>query len=78
MEHKDDFFFTFGQQYRDEQHPKYNKAHPDGWVRIQAVTDAASREKGFELFGPHFATSYPLKHFNSEYFPKGEIEFFEV
>lgn len=75
---KHNFYFTFGQQYNGYNHPLYPDAHRDGWVRIIAESEGKARDKAFELFGPHFATSYPEDHFEKGFFRMGEIECFEV
>lgn len=72
---KQNFYFTFGQKYRDEPHPTYPRANPNGWVRIVAE----SRERATEyaqdkLFGPYFATSYSETVWDPTFFPAGEIE----
>lgn len=40
------FYFTFGQRYRREPHPKVGHlAHPDGWFTIEAPTEEIARWK---------------------------------
>ena len=75
---KQNYYFTFGQQYRYGNHPRYAPAHADGWVRIVAETEKIAREKAFEIFGPHWATSYPDSHWNPAFFPLGEIDCIEA
>ena len=52
------FYFTFGQMYRDQVHPTYPKANPNGWVTIIADSENEAREKAEELFDGHYATNY--------------------
>lgn len=68
-------YFTFGQRYRIEPHPKYRKAHPDGYVTIVAADYEAARIKAFDLFDGHFAFQYSEP---PTFCPLGEIERFEV
>lgn len=79
---KKPFYFTFGQRYRREEHPSYPLAHPDGYVTIVANNWEAARQKAVELFtakeGLLFSMQYDDSNFNDEYYPRGEIERFEV
>ena len=76
---KNEYYFTFGQQYDGTNHPLYPMAHRDGWVTIVADNHAKAREKGWELFGSQFSTSYEEgPHWEPKWFPIGEIERFEV
>jgi hypothetical protein len=76
---KTEHYFTFGQQYDGTNHPLYPKAHRDGWVTIVAENHQIAREKGWELFGSQFSTSYENdSHWEPHWFPMGEIERFEV
>lgn len=68
------YYFTFGQQYRDEPHPSYPKANPNGWVRIVAEDWEKARIKAFDLFGASFSFQYSEHGFDPKYFPMGEIE----
>jgi hypothetical protein len=75
---KHNFYFTFGQKYREVCHPTYAKADPNGWVRISSDSYETAREKAFELFGEHFSMQYTEARFEKGYFPKGEIEYFDL
>ncbi len=72
------FYFTFGQRYRDDPHPTYDKANPNGWVRVVADSYENARKFGYELFGEHFATMYDESRWMPEFFPGGEIEVFNI
>lgn len=72
MEHN--FYFTFGQKYSYEQHPTYEKATPNGWVRIVADSYEKARDKAFDLFGEHFSMQYTEQTWDPRFFPAGEIE----
>jgi len=79
---KKPFYFTFGQRYAREEHPSYPLAHPNGWVTIVAKDWETARRKAEELFTHDgqllFSHDYDDSNFESEYFPMGEIERFEV
>lgn len=75
---KHNFYFAFGQKYAYEAHPSYPKANPNGWVRIVSESYEQARRKAVELFGLHFAMQYTDQNWKSTFFPKGEIECFEV
>lgn len=70
------YYVTFGQQSRREPHPTFPKAHPDGWVRIEAESYPEARTCAWDVFDDQFATMYPEDDFKTEYFPKGEIAVF--
>lgn len=55
---KENFYFTFGQKYRDKMHPSFADAHPDGWVRIVAESHLIAHNYAMKLFEGHFGTSY--------------------
>jgi hypothetical protein len=67
------FYVTFGQQYRHEPHPVSKNIHPDGYVKIDALTLSEARDKAFEMLGYKWSFIYEEKEFKFEYFPKGEI-----
>lgn len=68
-----EWFVTFGQRYRREEHPALEEAHPDGWVVIEA-TDAirAHRIAIYEL-GELWCDIYTPATFQPGYFPRGEL-----
>lgn len=83
METKKNFYFTFGQNYRNETHPNFPDAHPDGWVTIIADDFHSARTKAVELFGVSngsilFAFQYDDTDFKPNFYPKGEIGCFKV
>ena len=56
MQHE--FRVTFGQQYRNEPHPRMAVAHPDGWVTIVASSEGLARDLAYHLLGTHWAFIY--------------------
>jgi len=70
------FYVTFGQRFRRQPHPASDNIHPDGYVKIEAVTYAVARAKAMELFGPMWAFIYEEEKFEKckHYFPRGEIK----
>ena len=65
----DNFYVTFGQQYRYNQHPA--AGHPDGWFLIIAEDETDARSAAFKLMGDKWAFMYPESEFNKDYFPMG-------
>jgi hypothetical protein len=75
------FYVTFGQQYRHEEHPCNDnmfKIHPDKWVRIVADSIGQARNAAFEMFGDKWAFIYDEKEFKKDYFPDGELLSIEI
>lgn len=66
------FYITFGQQYRYEEHPA--GGHPDGWFLIRAENEEVARQAIFNLMDDKWAFIYPEKQFEKSYFPKGCIK----
>ncbi len=67
------FYLTFGRRYELEEHPAFEQAHPDGWVRIVAVDLEAAREAAWMKFGENYAFLYAEGDFQPGSFPRGEI-----
>lgn len=67
------YFLTFGQLYRTEEHPQFEDAHPDGWVRIIAKDDEDAREAAWMKFGENYSMLYQADAFKPDSFPRGEI-----
>lgn len=72
------FYVTFGQRYRQEHHPFMANAHPDGWLRIEAETNAEARETAFDWLDVHWAFVYDEKDFDKSLFPLGELKHLTV
>lgn len=68
-----DYFVTFGQRYRDEEHPKFEDAHPDGWVRVVAEDETAAREAAWMKFDQDYSMLYNEESFKPDSFPRGEL-----
>lgn len=66
-----EFYFTFGQQYRQERHPA--GGHPDGWFTIDAPDADSARTKMFEICGPKWAMQYD-KQPDRELYRRGELK----
>lgn len=67
------YYVTFGQQYRREPHPKVEYAHPDGWLLIEAEDIKTAREKAFNELGDAWAFIYVEGGWDRSYFPLGEL-----
>lgn len=65
-------YVTFGLQYAREPHPAWTPAHPDGWLRVVADTEAHARSVAFEVTRGRHATDYSPERFKPEYHPAGE------
>lgn len=74
---KINFYFTFGQKWRRQEHPTYKRAHPDGWVTIVASDMGFAIKKAEELFEQNYANIYTQEPSKAMY-PIGEIERIEV
>jgi hypothetical protein len=66
------FFFTFGQKYRHEAHPR--GGHPDGWFEVEAPSAAEARERMFRLCGPLWSHQYTNETFSRDLFPRGCLQ----
>lgn len=64
---------TFGQQYKNEPHPKVRYAHPDGWLAIEAENMNEARKKAFDHLGPAWSFIYLEDQLDKSYFPAGEL-----
>ncbi|MGH3477528.1 MAG: hypothetical protein ACRDQD_11875 [Nocardioidaceae bacterium] len=68
------FYLTFGSQYGTrEAHPRFHKAHADGWVTVIADDYAQAREYVTALFGRQWSDLYTARTFLPGYFPLGEL-----
>lgn len=72
------FYVTFGQKYRHEPHPMFKDAHPEGWVRVEAVDEYEARNLIASCIGPVWSFIYDERRFNPEaakmrWYPKGEL-----
>ena len=56
MQHE--YRVTFPQRFRRENHPRFIKAHPDGWVTIVASSEGLARDLAFHVFGEGWAFIY--------------------
>lgn len=66
------FYFTFGQKYRHQPHPRSGPAHPDGWVTVEADDANAARVDMFRHYGPFWAMQYDQEP-SRQTFPRGEL-----
>lgn len=67
----ENFYLTFGQKYRFEDHPTFSEAHPDGYVLIRAESKIHSREIAFIAFNDAWAFLYSEDEMKFEHFPMG-------
>lgn len=81
------FYVTFGQRYRNEAHPRFALAHPEGWVVLEAEDEAFAREGAWILFHQHWAFIYDAEQWaepsvsgktNEELWPRGELARYRV
>jgi hypothetical protein len=82
------FYLTFGVKYAREAHPTFPRAHPNGYVVIEADVYEDAREKVIEVFGIYWCDLYTEYGFLNpmpvsgvppiECFPAGEIDRFTV
>ncbi len=64
------FYITFGQKYRDEEHPL--GGHPDGFAVVHAETYGIARDLTFAAIGIKWSGIYEEKP-NPEWYPMGEL-----
>ena len=72
------FYLTFGVQYSHERHPYWTGANPDGWVLIQAPSEAHARRLAMRYFGINWSMLYDHLNFDeaqnkARYYPLGEL-----
>jgi hypothetical protein len=67
------YFITFGMQYSHEDHPIFERAHPDGYVVILAPDRETARRMAWGAFGDRWAFDYDENSFNASLHPLGEI-----
>jgi hypothetical protein len=67
------YYVTFGQRYRHDPHPLFPRAHPDGWVAIEAGSWERARDVAFGLFGQYWSFIYTEAEFDPSHFPRGEL-----
>jgi len=67
------YYVTVGQRYRQEQHPLFPRAHPDGWITVHAESYNRAREGVEQVLGEHWSVIYSELSFHKDYFPKGEV-----
>jgi hypothetical protein len=75
------FYVTFGVRYREEPHPIWPKAHPDGYLTVIAKNEEMARRFTAALLANQWAFIYTEDNFNTARWTRGElgrIEFSEA
>lgn len=70
------YFVTFGQKYRHEQHPVSLdgvRPHPDGWVLIRCGNQSIADRTAHALFGTRFSIVYSEETHSKHLYPMGEL-----
>lgn len=73
------FYVTFGSQYSIEAHPFWEKAHPEGYLRILAPDELSARAMAFGLLDQRWSMIYTEAEFNVDgeeaqrWYPRGEL-----
>jgi hypothetical protein len=72
---KQNFYVTFGQQYKREVHSMLAPAHPDGWLRVVAENEIEARMAVMKKIGYQWAFMYGEDEFTTvaKHFPRGEL-----
>lgn len=73
MSTKQKFYITFGQKYRTEPHPTFDKADPDGVLEVEADNADEAREKVVAKLGEFWSFIYPADELDLDNFPLGVI-----
>lgn len=71
-----DFYVTFGQQYREKDHPNpYNGVvpHPDGYFVVEAQDETQAMHIAVRAFGGRYSNVYPAETFTNHWYPFGEL-----
>lgn len=68
-----DFYITFGDRERHEEHPTFPPAHPDGWVRVAAPDQAAAHKAAYDAFGFRWSFARQAHELEPRFHPRGEL-----
>lgn len=69
----ENFYITFGQKYRRENHPSGYDISPDGVVQVVAPNYETARDIAVKSFGDQWSFIYPERHAEMDYYPLGVI-----
>lgn len=69
----ENFYITFGQKYRRENHPSGYDISPDGVVQVVAPNYETARDIAVKSFGQEWSFIYPERHAEMDYYPLGVI-----
>lgn len=69
----ENFYITFGQKYRRENHPSGYDISPDGVVQVVAPNYETARDIAVKSFGQEWSFIYPESHAEMDYYPLGVI-----
>ena len=67
------YYLTFGQEYRHEEHPFSPNVHPDLYIRIIARDWVSAHCYVRHLFGVKYSELYSESEFDPSYYPGGEL-----
>lgn len=68
-----EWWITFGVRYRQELHPTWPAAHPDGYLAISGVGYGQARDLANALLGHDWAAIYQAGHIPEKNVPLGEL-----
>lgn len=73
------FIVTFGQKYSRVEHPFFKKAHPDGYVTVNAANAREARELITAWYGRYWSSLYDEEDFFGitgvlALYPLGELD----
>lgn len=68
-----EYRLTFGQRYRTEPHPHFDRAHPDGWVTIIARNADHARAIAYAALDRQWADLHPADEVDTSLYPLGEL-----
>jgi hypothetical protein len=68
------FYVTFGDKYRREEHPEFKKAHPDGYVALEADNYLQARNTAILWFGRYWSGLYRWEELQAKMYPLGQLD----
>lgn len=68
-----EYYVTFGDRERREEHPTFPPAHPDGWVKVTADSLRQANRAAYDAFGFRWSTIREPDELTPTFYPLGEL-----